>query len=135
MAKRGTKTYRKALSFACRKWDIDKGEPKESGNSIDDVIKYVRREMYRAALANNKDNEDAEVDMDQESEFLEEINDIFDKDVVVRSVEATTTKEAVPPVDNYVPEEDEDIDVPDQYMFPSSMTFVLWGPFVKPEKG
>ena len=51
------------------------------------------------------------------------------------SVEATTTKEAVTPVDNYVPGEDEDIDVPDQYMFPSFMAFVLWGPFVEPEKG
>ena len=41
MAKKGTANYRKALSFAVKKFDLDKMEVLESGNSVEDVIEYV----------------------------------------------------------------------------------------------
>ena len=47
MAKRGTANYRKALSFATKKFDLDSMIVKESGSTIDDVIEYVRVEMYQ----------------------------------------------------------------------------------------
>ena len=47
MAKKGTANYRKALSFAVKKFDLDKMEVLESGNSVEDVIEYVRCEMYK----------------------------------------------------------------------------------------
>ena len=47
MAKKGTANYRKALSFAVKKFDLEKMDVIESGNSIDDVIEYVRCEMYK----------------------------------------------------------------------------------------
>ena len=50
MAKRGTANYRKALSFATKKFDLDSMIVKESGNTIDDVIEYVRVEMYQQHL-------------------------------------------------------------------------------------
>ena len=72
MAKRGTKLYRKAQAYASRKWDLSEGKIKESGNTMDDVIEYVRKEMYKSSLSIN---EDVEGEVQQESEYIEEDKD------------------------------------------------------------
>ena len=50
IAKKGTANYRKALSFAVKKFDLEKMEVYESGNTIDDVLEFVRTEMYQIYL-------------------------------------------------------------------------------------
>ena len=50
LAKKGTANYRKALSFAVKKFDLETMHVKESGNTIDDVIEYIRIEMYQIHL-------------------------------------------------------------------------------------
>ena len=50
MGKRGLANYRKALSFASKKFDLEYLTVLESGNSIEDVIEYVRVEMYQIHL-------------------------------------------------------------------------------------
>ena len=42
MAKRGLKSYRKALLYANEKWDFKLNDSKGSGMTIDGVINYVR---------------------------------------------------------------------------------------------
>ena len=34
------------MAYCAHKWDIKKIQPKHSGDSVDDVIEYVRRWMY-----------------------------------------------------------------------------------------
>ena len=46
-AKRGLKSYKKALSFASRKWNLKTDQPKESGTTEDDALQYVREQMYK----------------------------------------------------------------------------------------
>ena len=46
MAKKGMRSYRKALAFAKNKWDLKKRVPLESGTTVEDVIKYVRQRMH-----------------------------------------------------------------------------------------
>lgn len=58
MAKKGLREYRKALAFANMKWNIIKNEPKESGTTVEDVIEFVRCQMYL------KDHIDLEGDVD-----------------------------------------------------------------------
>ena len=79
MAKRGTANYRKALSFATKKFDLDSMIVKESGNTIDDVIEYVRVEMYQQHLKQeNKKNKTVVIDGDIEDE-LDDSKDLEDE--------------------------------------------------------
>ena len=39
LARNGACSYRKACAYASDKWDMKKNEPKESGTTVDDVIK------------------------------------------------------------------------------------------------
>ena len=50
LAKKGTANFRKALSFASKNFDLEKMSVMESGNTIDDVIEFVRIEMYQLYL-------------------------------------------------------------------------------------
>ena len=50
IAKKGVATYKKALSFVVKKYDIENMKVLESGNSVEDVIEYVRVEMYQLHL-------------------------------------------------------------------------------------
>ena len=78
MAKKGTAYYRKALAFTNKKFDLDKMSVIESGNSIEDVIEYVRTEMYQVIfkeeLAKKKtivlDDDDIMID-DEDNDELE----------------------------------------------------------------
>ena len=60
MAKKGLREYRKALAFANMKWNMIKNEPKESGTTVEDVIEFVRCQMYL------KDHVDLEGDVDSD---------------------------------------------------------------------
>ena len=46
LALKGSRGYKKALAFNMHKWNSNKMAPKESGDTIDDCIEYVRRKMY-----------------------------------------------------------------------------------------
>ena len=59
MTRKGVCSYRKACAYASDKWDMKKNEPKESGMTIDDVIKYVRHRMYLNQII-KLDSEDEE---------------------------------------------------------------------------
>ena len=50
IVKKGTVAYKKALSFVVKKYDIENMKVLESGNSVEDVIEYVRVEMYQLHL-------------------------------------------------------------------------------------
>ena len=47
MSRRGVKSYKKALSFYAHTWDLKKGTPIDSGDSIDDIVEYIRVNMYQ----------------------------------------------------------------------------------------
>ena len=68
MAKKGLKMYKKALGYAAKKWNIEKCEPIESGTTADDVIEYVRQQMY-SELHYSESAEDSSVEgSDDESD-------------------------------------------------------------------
>jgi hypothetical protein len=46
LARKGARSFRKAMAYASEKWDMKTNQPKESGMTIDDVMEYVRRRMY-----------------------------------------------------------------------------------------
>ena len=93
--------FRKALSFASHKWDLHTDTPKESGTTVEDVIEYVRVKMYRLLKTKKSDSEDDEeieyTDTDDESKYNVDGED-GDSDYV---------------------EEDDELEVPDDYIFPS----------------
>ena len=68
MAKRGLRDYRKALSFTTDKWDLKKKQPIESGTTVEDVIEYVRRQMY---LSENKSITIDDEEEDEKNDMLE----------------------------------------------------------------
>ena len=77
MAQKGMKHFKKALAFAYKKWDRTKNAPKDSGDTIDDVIEYVRTQMYKEMNVNPTKNdsdtdEDADIENSTESYNLNE---------------------------------------------------------------
>ena len=51
LAVKGSKYYKKAVAFNTHKWDSSKMEPKESGDSLEDCIEYVRRKFIWTILS------------------------------------------------------------------------------------
>jgi len=47
MIVRGSRTYKKALAYSTDKWDMVTLEPKKSGDTIEEVIEYIRVSMYK----------------------------------------------------------------------------------------
>ena len=80
IAKKGTANYRKALSFAVKKFDLEKMEVYESGNTIDDVLEFVRTEMYQIYLRDESikrktivlDSDELDDSKDLEDDYLSE---------------------------------------------------------------
>ena len=70
MTVHGVKYYKKALSFANHKWDCDGLVPKESGTTMDNVVLYVRRMMYRELKQKNESDSDSVVET-TETEAIE----------------------------------------------------------------
>ena len=137
MAKRVTKAYRKAFSFASCKYDIEKRETGEAGKLIDDIIEFVCKKMYRASLTIDQDNEDVEGQIKQESEFIKEDNENtnIEKDVTTGNVEVGSSKATVAPAEDDDIEDDDDINVPINISSPSFMAFVLWVHLLSLKKG
>ena len=154
LAIKGAREYKKALSFNNGVWDNVKMQPKDSGDSIDDCIEYVRREMYKLHMK-PKDNEDESdldseshdvLDNDEDSSVHDGIPPTIDNNSEVPNADNPTTSNAtdvnVAEVeihnDNQVSinpsSSEESIDVPRDYLFPSFFVFVLWGPYVEPDK-
>ena len=67
LAVKGSRVYKKALAFNTHKRDSVKMEPKESGDSIEDCIKYVRCKMYLEEKKPKKNESDVESEADSES--------------------------------------------------------------------
>ena len=79
MAKRGTANYRKALSFTSKKFDLDTMSVKESGNTIDDVIEFVRVEMYHLQLKDDNLKKKTVVIDGDEDDTLDDNKDLEDE--------------------------------------------------------
>ena len=71
MAIRGARAYKKALAFSTHKWDKVTMKPKKSGETLDDVIDYIRRMMYRdkmkEKLKRSESSDDESDDDDDEA--------------------------------------------------------------------
>ena len=109
LAKKGAKFFRRANSFAEQKWDMKKGLPVESGTTIDDVLKFVRQSMYEYVNSNKGEMSGDEDDNDDDNNNGD--------DGGGSSGEGSS---------------DEDVEVPDSFIFPGYMAFVAWGPFAEP---
>ena len=59
LAKKGTGNYCKALAYASRKFNLDTLQCKESGTTVDDVIDYVRTELYKELMKPKETNENS----------------------------------------------------------------------------
>ena len=89
MAIRGVRAYKKALAYSKDKWDMDTLEPRKSGETIDDCIKYVRVKMFQetkktgssddesesketpcAVIAQKDSNVDEDVEVEEEGETV-----------------------------------------------------------------
>ena len=57
-------TFARQKSFAEQKWDMKKGQPLESGTTIDDVLKFVRQSIYEYVNKNKGEMSGDEEDND-----------------------------------------------------------------------
>ena len=137
---------------------------KESGNTLDDVIEYVRVEMYQLHLKDeaikNKtivldDNEDDD-NMNIEDEYLcslksnsndkditsassdkESIETKDDKQKVMSEIQKSESSKCVTPKNKNARLQNDEkprIIPPPQWFFPSWISFVQYGPFVSKDK-
>ena len=151
MARRGVKSYKKALSFCSHKWDLKKGAPIESGDSIDDIVEYVREKMYELSIkekggddnsVSSEDNDATQV-VDREDEpsgvaggisngDTEDQNDADTEFVLLKVNDNTTATDESG--GKLSVDAEQDVEVPDDYMFPSFIVLMLYGPFVAPDQ-
>jgi len=134
LAKKGVTFYRKALSYAVKKWDLKKNEPTESGTSVADIIEFVRRQMYKDindiegddSVEEEEDFNEVDEEKDAQSDDNEKDdtnsgNDEEDNNQAEASLN-TPTKSASKP--SYINQ------IPNDWFFPGFMSFVVYGPFV-----
>ena len=65
VARKGAQNFQKANSFAEEKWDVKKGEPKESSNTIEDVVNHARIQMHKFLQGRKLDIDEAEIESEQ----------------------------------------------------------------------
>ena len=143
LAKKGTGNYRKALAYASRKYDLEGMHCIESGTSKDDVIQFVRDEMYKNL--NNKDeiieindgeNQGViEKDIEENQEELEE--EYIPENVATKnmSTNQTTDKEDESSNVNQVKNKSSNtLSAPKEWFFPGFFSFMTFGPFVPKDK-
>ena len=128
LAKKGNKFYKRALSFALQKWDIDKGAPKESGATLDDVLLFVRQGMYNF-LNKTKDDSDDDDELDDAN------TDDTARKIPLDANDASPTKVTLDKEtdDGSGSSDDSVVEVPEDFIFPGYMAFRQWGPFAAPE--
>ena len=78
LALRGVRAYKKALAYSKDKWDMVTLEPKKSGETIQDVIEYVRVCMYKDLVLSKKNDDSS--DEESESENVQPFSTIITKD-------------------------------------------------------
>ena len=120
LAKKGVRCYKKALAFCLHKWDSEKMIPRHSGDSVDDVINYVRRNMYQILVKKEEKNSDLDSDLETE-------------DVINNQTKETIETEHAND-DTCFRLSDDDGNMPDNYIFSSFFVFIAWGPFVPPDE-
>ena len=124
LAKRSYKMFKKANSFAEQKWDIKKCQPKESGLTIEDIVYFVRTEMYKSLNSSMTEFEKGkEDDNELEEEYYEVVDDNESNELENEKVNGDEDKKD---------DDNDDIILPEGYMFPSVMAFMIWGPFADP---
>lgn len=145
MAQKGMKNFKKALAFAYKKWDRTKNSPKDSGDTVDDVIEYVRTEMYKEMHVNPTENdsdtdEDEEIENSTQSNNLNESMDLESNDkenggdTTVSDGKDNSNNDDNDKEDDGVSSRaiiDDDVEIPSDWFFPSFISFVLFGPFVE----
>ena len=163
MAKKGTSNFRKALSFAAKKFDLDKMTVKESGNTIDDVIEFVTRvEMYQIHLKDDAvkkkiiclDHDEDNDDMVVEDEYLSSLKNSSNNDANNASPNSNCSVVNKEQKMNLIPKEElvKKSDIvkknttkeagtkkkwiipPPKWFFPSWISFIQYGPFVPKDK-
>ena len=96
------------------KWNVKDNKPIESGMTKEDVVHFVRMNMYKLQNKNRTgDNDDIEEsDADTSLEVEDSVDD--DVNVLIPAVDAD-----VPSTEEYVNEINDDDYLDDDYMFPS----------------
>ena len=139
LAVRGVKTYKKALSFCADKWDLDRNQPLDSGTTIEDCVMYVRQKMYNLLVKPRGKTDDCDSGSETEEIPESELIDTEHGSITEGDNTDTANKDKATSIDgeddcdkNLDDKscEEEDLDVPLDYIFPSFFVFVLYGPFV-----
>ena len=73
MAIRGARAYKKALLFSSHKWDGRTMAQKKSGETIDDVVEYVRRQMYLDKVKEKIASKDTSDDDSDDEDVLDNV--------------------------------------------------------------
>ena len=158
LATKGSRNYKKALAYSAEKWNDKLMEPKESGSSVEDVIEYVRKKMYLDIVGPKKkggkvlrsddesESEEIQVEENEKAEDFsakkvsEEGNEKGDTEGEKRKScdkgngdgdEGSYSDDSSSSASHS--DSDEDY-IPADWMFPSFYVFVMWGPFVEPDK-
>ena len=146
LATKGAREYKKALAFNEHKWDSVQMKPKHSGDTVEDCIEYVRREMYRSTVGRFEDNEETKADSETEDIVGSEIEDGDDKvnsiqdeeglresnineDNINSNAASVDSKEINNDVDIIAINSEDSMEIPDNFIFPSFFVFVVWGPY------
>ena len=146
LATKGAREYKKALAFNDHKWDSVQMKPKHSGDTVEDCIEYVRREMYRSTVGRFEDNEETKADSEtedivgsekedgddkvnsiQDEEGLRESN--INEDNINSNAASIDSKEINNDVDIIAINSEDSMEIPDNFIFPSFFVFVVWGPY------
>ena len=157
LGKKGVANYKKALSFVVKKYDVENMKVLESGNSVEDVIEYVRVEMYQLHLKQEAvrkktiviDGDDLEDSSDLEDDYLSSINNSkmnnTDKESLSNSKVEHDKKKAIIDMKNKATVSDIDNSKkekkkknkpipPKEWYFHSWICFLIYGPFAQKDK-
>ena len=117
MGKKGVTCFKKANAFALHKWNTKEGVRKKTGTIKDDMIEYVCQKMYKFLVGSDKDM------YDEADDVLPDTNNVSKDDTVDDSTSQST------PDKNICENNTAHADIPNDYIFPSFIAFILWGPF------
>jgi hypothetical protein len=102
-----------------------KCQPKESGLTVEDIgVCFLRTEMYKSLNSSTTEFEKAkEVDNELEEEYC---------NVADENESNELEKEKVNEDEDKRDDDNDNIILPEGYMFPGFMAFMVWGPFADP---
>ena len=130
---KGCSYFWKALCFTNHVWDMNTHSPKKSGQTIDDVIYYVRLKMFEEL---NKDENELDNIVQKEGEEEADMVEFLEtgaKDDIEKSENTKEEEESVSGSDIDLEKNEEDdsekLLLCHDWFFPSYFAFILWGPF------